>query len=156
MAQQKKKVKKTGFNAGKPYGMNHVQMMQWHKQLQERTEKLAKDELQMVLRDRQAQRMSWLYLVAAQEIFELSAEQIEMLENTVQNMAQEYNGMVAEDGQEVADEKLRQSVSRLRGYEVKYLYEDQYPVQGERPEGEGRTPEEAAAAALREIESRIY
>lgn len=155
MAQQKKKVKKTGFNAGKPYGMNHVQMMQWHKQLQERTEQLAKDELQMVLRDRQAQRMSWLYLVALNERYGFDAEQIDQLEQTVEEMAAEYNQMVQEDGQDYADEKLRQSVSKLRGYEVKYLYEDQYPVNADRkdaPEGS----EEATFAALRESKSRIY
>lgn len=155
MAQQKKKVKKTGFNAGKPYGMNHVQMMQWHKQLQERTEKLAKDELQMVLRDRQAQRMGWLYLVALNERYGFDAEQIDQLEQTVKEMAAEYNQMVQENNQDYADEKLRQSVSKLRGYEVKYLYEDQYPVNADRkdaPEGS----EEATFAALRESDSRIY
>lgn len=156
MAQQKKQTKKTGFNAGKPYGMNFAQMMRWHQQLVEKTEALAKEELQMVLRDRQAQRMSWLYLVAAEDRFGFTKEQIEALEQAVQEMAADYNRQVQEDGQEVADERLRQSVSKLRGYEVKYLYEDQYPVQGERPEGEERTPEEAAAAALREVESRIY
>lgn len=155
MAQQKKKVKKTGFNAGKPYGMNYAEMMQWHKQLKERTEELAKQELQMVLRDRQAQRMSWLYLVSLNERFAFEAEQINQVEATVKEMVAEYDLLVDKHGQEYADEKLRESVSKLRGYEVKYLYEDQYPVNPDREEApEGS--EEATFAALRESASRIY
>lgn len=155
MAQQKKKVKKTGFNAGKPYGMNYAEMMQWHKQLKERTEELAKQELQMVLRDRQAQRMSWLYLVSLNERFGFGSKRIEDLEATVKEMTAEYDQNVKEHGQEYADEKLRESVSKLRGYEVKYLYEDQYPVNSERMEV-SEDSEEATFAALRESVSRIY
>lgn len=155
MAQQKKKVKKTGFSGSKPYGMNYAEMLQWMKELEARTEEVAKSELQAVLRDRQAQRMSWLYLVALNERYGFDAEQIDQLEQTVKEMAAEYNQMVQENDQDYADEKLRQSVSKLRGYEVKYLYEDQYPVNADRKDAtEGR--EEATFAALRESDSRIY
>ena len=153
MAQQKKKGKKSGFSGGKPYGMNHVQMLQWMEDLKRRTEELAKSELQMVLRDRQAQRTVWLYIIALNEKFGFGAKRTEELEAAVKELTDEYKRMVDENDQDYADEQLRHRVSEVRGHEVKYLYEDQYPVNTDRKEGDVG---EEHFAALRESESRIY
>lgn len=149
MAQAKKK-KSNGHShrAGKPEGMTYADMLAWQNSLQKKAEEFAKNETQRVLADRQAQRMAWLYIVALNEQFGFGPKRTEELEAAVKMLSEEYAEDVRENDQDYADEKLRKRVSKVRGHEVKYLYEDQYPV------NKDLSGEEIAA--LRESESRIY
>lgn len=148
-----KKSKNKGYAGGKPAGMNYIQMLQWQKSLQEQAANFAKSETQRVIADRQAQRMAWLYIIALNEKFGFGAKRTEELEAAVKEMADEYKQMVESGDQDYADEKLRRRVSEVRGHEVKYLYEDQYPVNIDRKETDVG---EEHFASLRESESRIY
>lgn len=150
MAQAAKKKKNNGHRhrAGKPEGLSYADMLAWQNSLQKKSEEFAKSETQRVLADRQAQRMAWLYIVALNEQFGFGPKRTEELEAAVKMLSEEYAEDLQENDQDYADEKLRKRVSRVRGHEVKYLYEDQYPV------NKDLSGEEIAA--LRESENRIY
>ena len=150
---QKKAKKNKGYAGGKPDGMNYIQMLQWQKSLQEQAANFAKSETQRVIADRQAQRMAWLYIIALNEKFGFGAKRTEELEAAVKELADEYKRMVEEGDQDYADEKLRSHVSKVRGHEVMYLYEDQYPVNIDR---KATDLGEDSVASIRESDSRIY
>ena len=145
MAQKKNKHR---HRAGKPDGLNYADMLAWQHSLEKKAEDFAKEETQRVLADRQAQRMAWLYIVALNEQFGFGPKRTEELEAAVKLLSEEYAEDLKENDQDYADEKLRRRVSRIRGHEVKYLYEDQYPVNKDLSADE--------IAALRESETRIY
>ncbi len=149
MAKSKKKHKHhKGGGMAKLPGYSFADMLALKGQLVEEVRDNATDELQRVLADRQAQRMAWLYIVALNEQFGFGPKRTEELEAAVKMLSEEYAEDMAENDQDYADEKLRRRVSRVRGHEVKYLYEDQYPV------NEDLSADEIAA--LRESENRIY
>ena len=133
---------------GKPPGMNYADFLKWKQMIYDEALEAAKSETQRVLGDRQAQRMAWLYIVALNEKFGFETDQTEKLEGIVKELLQEYRGYIKNFDQDYADEKLRQRVSQIRGHEVKYLYEDQYPVNKDLS-GED-------IAAVRESDSKIY
>ena len=137
-------------NLGKPPGMNYAQFLQWKKMIYEECLETARSEVNRVLADRQAQRMSWFYKVALNENpkFNFGAQRNEELDRTVKEQIAKYEQLVKENGQDYADESLRQRVCQILGREVKYLYEDQYPVNMELSEEQ--------FAALREADGRIY
>lgn len=149
-AVQAPKKRNKGYCGGKPHGMNYADMLQWQAELKQKTEEFAKNDLQRVVADRQAQRTVWLYLVALNERFGFGAERTAELENEAAELAREYAQMVKDNDQDYADEKLRERVSAVYGHEVKYLYEDQYPVNTD------RKCTDNAFAKMREAESRIY
>ncbi len=128
----------------------YMDMLQWQAELKEKTEEYAKNELQRVTADRQAQRTIWLYLIALNERFDFGAKRTAELEEAAQALAREYAQMREENDQDYADEKLRERVSAVYGHEVRYLYEDQYPVNAD------RACTDNAFAKMREAESRIY
>ena len=149
MAKSKKKHKHhKGGGMAKLPGYTMADMLALKGQLVDEVRDNATDELQRVLADRQAQRMAWLYIVALNEQFGFGPKRTEELEAAVKMLSEEYAEDMAENDQDYADEKLRRRVSRVRGHEVKYLYEDQYPV------NEDLSADEIAA--LRESENRIY
>ena len=148
MAKTKTRVHDISAKTGKPPGMNYADFLAWRKMIYEEAREAAVNELNRVLADRQAQRMEWLYIVALGEREDFTPRQAAELEATVKAMAAEYRKSVEENGQDYADEDLRRRVSQVRGHEVQYLYEDQYPV-NQALNGED-------IAALREAASRIY
>lgn len=150
MADKKKKTHHITAKTGKPPGMNYADFLLWKNMIYEEAKKAAISETQRVLADRQAQRMSWLYIVALNEgsKFGFDAKCTEELENTVREMAEEYKRNVEENDQDYADEDLRKRVSQVLNREVKYLYEDQYPINMDKAN--------SPIANLRESESRIY
>lgn len=145
--------KKRGYHAGKIPGMNYIKDIQLRKQMEESATDFAKDETQRVLADRQAQRTVWAYIIALNEKFSFGPKRTEELEAAVQQITDDYKQMVKDYDQDYADEALRRRVSQVRGHEVKYLYEDQYPVNNDRKVTD---VSEEGFASMRESDSRIY
>ena len=132
---------------GKPPGMNYADFLRWKQMIYEEAKEAAISEVQRVVADRQAQRISWMYTVVLNERYGY-VKRTEDVEQDVKKMVEKYRKMVEEFDQDYADEQLRKRVSQIRGYEVQTLYENLYPV------NKDLTAEEFAA--LRESESRIY
>ena len=133
---------------GKPPGMNYADFLAWKKMIYEEAMEAAKSETNRVLADRQAQRLAWLYLTALNERFGFDERLTDELETAVKELTAEYEQYVQNFDQDYADEVLRRRVSQVRGHEVKYLYEDQYPVNKDLSGQE--------VSAVREQDSRIY
>lgn len=66
----------------------------------------------------------------------------------MKELTDEYNQYVRNYDQDYADEVLRRRVSQIRGHEVKFIYEDQYPVNKDLAASD--------ITAVREQDSRIY
>ena len=148
MAIKKTKTRLVSRKVGKPAGMNYAEFLQWQQALYEEAKEAAISDLTRVLADRQGQRVGWLYLVALNEKFDFDADQSDELEATVKAMSEEYAQNVQNYDQDYADEDLRRRVCQVLGKEVKYLYEDQYPINMDK----ACNP----ISNLRESESRIY
>ena len=144
MADKRKKTTFLTAATGKPPGMNLVAFTQFKQMLYDEALTSAKNELNRVLGDRQAQRMSWMYM-AVLSGRGFTKDDIDAIERDVAAMAQEYKQLMESAGQDNSDEKLRAEASQAIGRELHYLYEDQYPVNSD-----------AYVAGLRESENRIY
>lgn len=145
MAQKKRK----HMNLAKLPGYTLADMMALKGDMVRQATENAKSETQRILADRQAQRVGWMYICALNEAFGFGAERIEKLEAIVQELSDDY-AKTAKDDQLVADERLRRWVSKIKGHEVNYLYEDLYPV------NTGGDPSAQICQSARELDSRIY
>ena len=147
MGSEKKKMHHLTAKTGKPPGMNYADFLRWKQMIYEEAKAAAISEVQRVVADRQAQRISWMYAIVLNERYGY-VKRLEDVEQDVKKQVEEYDRLVKEYDQDYADENLRTQVSKIRGHEVHFLYEDQYPV------NKDLTAEEFAA--LRESEGRIY
>ena len=145
---QKTKTHHITAKTGKPPGMNFADFLRWKRMIYEEALENAKSEVNRVLADRQAQRLAWLYLTALSERFGFDERQTDKLEAAVKELTEEYDQYIRNFDQDYADEVLRRRVSQIRGHEVKYLYEDQYPV--------NKDLSSADITIVREQDSRIY
>ena len=132
---------------GLPPGMNLAEFMSYKKQIVEEIKEEAKSEYQRVLADRQTQRGMWMMMLALSDTFDFTPEMLERLDVETGKISDEYAENRESGDQDYADEKLRRAVSQRIGRDIPYLYEDEYPVNIDRPE---------AVECLREAEDRIY
>lgn len=147
MGSEKKKTHHLTAKTGKPPGMNYADFLRWKQMIYEEAKAAAISEVQRVVADRQAQRMSWIYAIVLNERYGY-VKRLDDIEQDVKKQVKEYDRLVKEYDQDYADENLRAQVSKIRRHEVHFLYDGQYPV--------NKDLSEEDFAALRESESRIY
>lgn len=132
---------------GLPPGMNLAEFLSYKKQIVEEIKEEAKSEYQRVLADRQTQRGMWLMMIALADAFDFTAAMQERLDVETGKLLDEYRENRESGGQDYADEKLRRAVSQRMERDIAYLYEDEYPINADRPDD---------VEALRESDGRIY
>lgn len=87
-----------------------------------KTRKLVAEEVAAIVARKPVERNAWLYTIALHDAFGFGAKMIEKFARYYIEVAQEYEEITREDGQEVADEKLRRRAEAITGAEITELY----------------------------------
>ena len=87
-----------------------------------KTRKMVAEEVAQIVARKPVERNAWLYTIAIHDAFGFGPKMIEKFARYYIQVAQEYEKITQEDGQEVADEKLRRRAEAITGEEISDLY----------------------------------
>ena len=109
----------------KRQGMNFADELQRQRMVKELAAEAAKDKMVKVQTEIRTQKTLWLAYVALNDEFQFGADRIERFAQQLMKRSEWFEKISQEDGDDVADEKLRREIQRIMRTSVSYVYEDE-------------------------------
>lgn len=109
-------------------GMSFADQLAARRVIKQRLEERADDALLQYQADTATQRAMWLMVCSIADAFHFGPKKMETFFAALQANTEELEGMLKENGEEYAYEKLRRKASQVSGIDIAYLYEHDWKM----------------------------
>lgn len=123
----------------RPQGVTYADILARQRMNKEACEEAARDVLVKIRSDIQVQKMNWLFMLALNDAFQFGKGRYERLTKAIEERSQWFEKIDAEDGPDVAEEKLRREMERATQNELDFAWEKEMAIAKKKHEHEKQT-----------------
>ena len=133
---------------GLPNGFTYADKLAHDRMVRAAVQASANDARVKLETDIRCQRQLWLCCIAMNEAFGIGPERFKRFAEVLTDLSEEYDRMASKDGEDYANEKMRQRSEQITGIKIEYIYEHEMAEARRRNEDKGIHFDDPVGAAI--------